>query len=311
MKTYRGLAELPKRRRPAVVTVGNFDGVHRGHLATFRRMSHHAERTRALRTVLTFDPHPQEVLHGEAPPKLVTLERKLELLAEAGVDQTVILEFDRSFSQMEPEEFIGRVLVEGLRARMIVAGANWRFGRLARGDATMLRHLGRRFSYTFEPVRMIELEGRRVSSTQIRHAVAEGDVAWANKALGRLFALPGTVVKGAGRGKALGFPTANLRVVEGMCLPAKGIYAGRLVVKTLKLPAAISVGTNPTFGKNPLSIEAFALDFEGELNALEVELEFAQRLRDEQAFPDANALVKAVERDVASVRRILRARSLT
>lgn len=271
-------------------------------------MFRHAERIGASTTILTFDPHPQEVLHGEAPPKLVTLERKLELLADVGIDQTVILNFDKALSQMEPEDFIEGVLSKELRAKVIVAGANWRFGRMARGDATMLRHFGGRLGFKFEPVRLIEIAGRRVTSTQIRHAIAEGDLTWASKALARPYRLPGKVVLGAGRGKSLGFPTANLEIETGMCIPAIGIYAGYLVISTLKRQAAISVGTNPTFGKNPLSVEAFALDFEGDLYGLDVEIEFTSRLRDEMTFPDEKSLVRAIEEDVASVRRVLGSR---
>lgn len=308
MRIYKGLEQLPRRRPASILSVGNFDGVHRGHLATFRRMFRHSTRLDAATTVLTFDPHPQEVLHGEAPARLVTLERKLELLDEVGIDQTVIITFDKALSQVEPEDFIARVLVKELRAKMIVAGANWRFGRMARGDATMLRHLGGQLGFTFEPVRLIEFQGRRVTSTQIRHAIGEGDLAWGNRALGRPFQLPGKVVLGAGRGKELGFPTANLQIEPSMCIPAIGIYAGYLLISSLRLQAAISVGTNPTFGENPLSVEAFALDFEGDLYGMEVELEFNARIRDEMTFPDEKSLVEAVEGDVASVRRLLRGR---
>lgn len=305
MRIFEGLSQLPSRGwPPTALTIGNFDGVHRGHRSMIKKLNTHALAAVAVQTVVTFDPHPQEVLHGQAPPRLITSDRKLELLAEAGIQQVVVLKFDRSLSQMEPEAFIEQILVERLGAKVVVVGANFRFGRFARGDVTMLRSAGRTHKFVFESVRLAELDGRRLSSTEVRHAIEAGDLGWANSALGRPHSIPGRVVRGKGRGASLGFPTANVEPLSDLCLPALGIYAGRFKSSDEVWPAAVSVGTNPTFGSNPTTIEAYLLDFEGDLYGREVEIEFLERLRGEQPFPDAQALSAAIEQDVARVRNI-------
>jgi riboflavin kinase / FMN adenylyltransferase len=306
MKTYRGFDQLPQRGASSAVTIGNFDGVHRGHRALIRRLMAKAGAVSGLSTIVTFDPHPQQVLRGAGPASLVTPERKLELLASTGVDRLVVLPFDRELSMVEPEDFVERMLIGGLRARAVVVGANFRFGRYARGDTAMLRSLGRRLGFAFESVRLAELDGRRLSSTEIRKAIGEGDLAWAAKALGRPYAIAGFVVRGAGRGqRLLGYPTANLEPAPGTCLPAKGIYAGHFVMRDRRMPAAVSVGTNPTFGENPLSIEAFVLDYEGDLYGRTAEIELAARIRDEERFDSPEALMEAIAGDVEATRRIL------
>lgn len=308
MKVYRGLDALPRRRPRAAVTVGNFDGVHRGHTAIVRRLRRIGESAGAAPTVVTFDPHPQLVLHGEAPPALATLERRIEFLVEAGAEQVVVLTFDRTFSTVEPEEFVERVLVGELRAASVVVGSNFRFGHFARGDITMLRSFGLRLGFTVEGARLVEVGGRRVTSTAVRHALAEGDLAWANRALERPHRVPGRVVRGMGRGRGLGFPTANVEPTPRICLPRIGIYAGRLRVEGKPLDAAISVGTQPTFGDNPVTVEAYALDFEGDLYGREAEVEFLVRIRDEMAFGSPEALVAAIADDVERARRALAGR---
>lgn len=256
--------------------------------------------------MVTFDPHPQEVLRGETPCALVAPGRKIELLETAGIEQLVVLRFDRVLSLVEPEEFIDGILVGRIGARAVVVGSAFRFGHRARGDVAMLRLFGRRLGYSFSSVRLAELHGRTVSSTEVRYALARGDLVWANRALGRPHRISGVVVKGTGRGRRLlGFPTANVRVDERLCLPALGIYAGTLANGSMDMPAALSVGTNPQFGKNPLSVEAFVLDFEGDLYGARVEVSFVERLRDEAVFPDEEGLAKAIARDVETTRRVM------
>jgi riboflavin kinase/FMN adenylyltransferase len=314
MKVYRGLGDLPQRRGDAAISIGNFDGVHRGHRALIRRLIAKAETVSAQPTVLTFDPHPQQVLRGAGPPALVTPERKLELLASTGVARLVVLPFDRAFSMVEPEDFVERILVGGLRAKALVVGANFRFGRYARGDTQMLRSMGRRLGFAFESVKLAELEGRRLSSTEVRKALAEGDIRWVAKALGRPYSIEGFVVRGAGRGqRLLGYPTANLEPAPGLCLPATGIYAGHFLMEghrngSRRMPAAVSVGTNPTFGENPLSIEAFILDYDGNLYGRTAEIELTARIRDEVRFESPEALMEAIAADVDATRRILAGR---
>jgi riboflavin kinase / FMN adenylyltransferase len=307
LKVYRGTEELVKGdRAPAAVTVGNFYAVHRGHQALIRRVRARALWLGARSTVVTFEPHPQKILRGYAPPALVTPEGKLELLNMTGLDQVVILEFTPELSKVEPEEFIERILVGEINAKAIVVGSDFRFGRFARGDVTMLRSFGRKLGYAFETARMAEFGGQRISSTAIRHALEEGDVKWAGRALGRPYRLSGRVVPGSARGQQiLGFPTANLEPVEGVCIPASGIYAGHALHNRQKHRAAISIGTNPTFGENPLSVEGYLLDFSGDLYGHEISFDFASRIRDHVAFEGPEALNEAIRADVREVRRTL------
>ncbi|MBW3588339.1 MAG: bifunctional riboflavin kinase/FAD synthetase [Actinobacteria bacterium] len=307
MKVYRGLDELPSRGVETAVTIGNFDGVHRGHLKVIDKLRDQALRKDALPAAITFDPHPQKLFRGEAPPALVSQERKLELMDEAGIERVLILKFDRKLSLVEPEDFIEQVLVKEMKAKAVVVGTAFRFGHKARGDVTMLRTYGRRLGFSFEGVRLAKLGGKSVSSTEVRHAIAHGDVEWAARALGRPHAIGGRIVKGKKRGKGLGFPTANLAPEPGICLPGIGIYAGRVIVEGEKMTAALSVGTSPTFGEgHPLSIEAHILDFDGDLYGIQVQFEFLRHLRGEKTFDSPEALSAQIERDVALTRELIR-----
>lgn len=290
---------------PTVVTIGNFYAIHKGHRMLIDKVRGYAEDLSALPTVVTFEPHPQQVLRGEAPAGLVTAGEKLALLEQAGIAQTVILAFTRELSRVEPEEFIERILVKDLEVKAIVVGADFRFGRFARGDVTMLRLFGKRLGFVVDAEPLEEEEDRRISSTAIRHALEEGDVKWAAAALGRPYTLSGSVVHGAGRGHSLGYPTANLKPAVGVCVPGPGIYAGHALVDGQRLVSAISVGTNPTFGENPLSVEAFVLDYEGDLYGRDVSFEFNVRLRDHIAFSGADELNAAIAGDVEQVRSLL------
>jgi len=291
---------------PLAVTIGNFDGVHLGHRAILERLKAHARAAGATPAVVTFDPHPQAVLRGHAPLALVTAARRTELLEEAGIDRVLVIPFDRSLSLVEPEAFVSEMLVRGLGVRAVVVGENFRFGHKARGDTAMLAAMGRKLGFSFEAVPLRELDGRAVSSSAIRRAIADCDLAWANRALGRHHQVPGRIVRGKGRGVGLGFPTANLDPPENFCLPGLGIYAGHLIVSDERLVSAISVGTNPTYGEhNPVTLEAYALDFEGDLYGEEGEIEFAAHLRPERAFPSEAELAAAIKNDVAEVRRLL------
>ena len=309
MKVVTGLAALGPGEGPAAVTIGNFDGVHLGHRAILDQLEALGSAVGAVPTVLTFDPHPQAVLRGHAPLALTTPERKLSLLAAAGVARVVVLPFDRTLSLVEPERFVEEVLVGALDARAVVVGSNFRFGHKARGDTALLAALGAEAGFSFETVGVSDLDGRRLSSTGIRAALASCDLGWASKALGRHHRVPGRIVRGQGRGVGLGFPTANIEPPAGFCLPGVGIYAGWLIVGEQRLVSAVSVGTNPTFrpaeGENPVTLEAYALDFQGDLYGEEGEIEFAHWLRAEQAFPSPAELSAAIEQDVAAVRSLI------
>lgn len=306
MEPVRGLGALPPPDGPTVVTVGFFDGVHVGHQTVLRRAVAEAARLGLRSVAVTFDRHPREILTpGREPRLLTTVERKADLIAATGVDMVVVLEFTDTFSRWPAEDFVTRVLVEGLRVRHAVVGADFTFGFEALGTPEMLIEVGPSYGFTAERVELVHVGTRRVSSSSIRSALAEGDLVWPERALGRRFALDGTVVPGAGRGVGLGWPTANLRTHPRLLLPGSGIYAGRALVPQGEWVAAISVGTNPTFGVEPLHVESYLLDFDGDLVGTPMEVEFWARLRDEERFDTAEDLSRAIEDDVRRTREVV------
>jgi len=283
VKVVRRPGELDAR--PRAVALGTFDGVHRGH----RRVLDAAVAAGQAPTVVTFDPHPRVAL-GYGVELLTSLERRLELLAEAGIDEALMVEFDLELAQLGPEEFVERVLLP-IGTDVVVAGANFRFGRERSGDLELLRRLDL-------DVRAVPLvEG--VSSTRIRDLLRAGEVERAARLLGRSAEIEGTVVAGDARGGTLGFPTANLRPEPGLLVPGYGIYAGAADGHR----AAISIGTNPHYGGGERRIEAFLLDFDGDLYGRKLRLEFWERLRDELAFESEDELVAQIARDVEATRR--------
>jgi riboflavin kinase/FMN adenylyltransferase len=306
VEIVRGIEALPLGRGPSVVTVGFFDGVHVGHRAVLGKTVEAARALDLAAVAVTFDRHPREILTpGSEPRLLTTVERKADLIAGTGIDLLVVLEFTQEFSRWPAEDFIQRVLLDGLRVRHAVMGANFTFGYRATGNVDLLMDVGPRNGFTAERVELVELEGRRVSSSSIRDALYEGDLDWPLLALGRRFVVDGSVVAGAGRGHGLGFPTANLRTWPRLLLPGRGIYAGRAQVDGVARVAAIDVGTNPTFGIEPLHVEAYLLDFSGDLVGLEMAVEFWTRLRDEERFDSPGELAAAMAEDVRQTREIV------
>lgn len=306
MELVRGLETLPLDERPSVVTVGFFDGVHLGHHRVLDLVVERAHGRGVRSVAITFDRHPREVLHPGTEPRLLTsVERKAELIASTGIDVLVVLEFDRDFSLITADAFVRDVLVGGVHAQHAVMGSNFTFGYRAEGTMAVLPSLGAPLGLTAETVEIVELDGRPVSSTSIREALGSGDLGWPRRALGRRFVLDGKVVYGHGRGTDLGFPTANLQTWPRLMLPGQGIYAGAAEVGGARYRAAIDVGTNPTFGVDPLHVEAFLLEFEGELHGEPLSIEFWDRLRDEERYEDVDALVAAIAADVERTRAIV------
>jgi riboflavin kinase/FMN adenylyltransferase len=278
----RSPTELPAGER--AVAVGTFDGVHRGHRAVIEA----AKATGLRSTVLTFDPHPRLVL-GYEVQSLTTLERRIELIEEIGPDELLVVEFTEALSRTEPEEFVAEVLAP-IGTRIVLAGEGFRFGAGRRGDADLLRRL----EIEVRPVPILE----GVSSSRIRELIGAGDVAGAAALLGRPFELEGVVVAGDQRGGTLGFPTANLALEPHLLAPAYGIYAG----EALDHRAAASVGVNPHYGGSERRIEAFLLDFEGDLYGRRLRLELWERLRDERSFGSEEELIEQIARDVEAAR---------
>jgi riboflavin kinase/FMN adenylyltransferase len=306
MERLTGLQALPLAYAGTVVTVGFFDGVHLGHRAVLEATVA-AARERGLPAVaVTFDRHPREILTpGSEPRLLTTVERKARLIQETGIDVLLVLEFTEAFSRWAPGRFMGDVLRDGLHASHCVMGASFTFGHRARGTVELLVDAGPRYGFTTERVELRELDGHDLSSSSIREALSRGDLVWPRRALGRRFVLDGTVVEGAGRGHVLGFPTANLRTWPRLLLPGQGVYAGRAEVGGASHLAAIDVGTNPTFGTEPLHVESYLLDFDGELVGREMSVEFWAYLRPEVKFDTPDELVAAMDQDVRRTRELV------
>jgi riboflavin kinase/FMN adenylyltransferase len=305
MELVQGTNALPVAGDSAV-TIGFFDGVHRGHQAVIRRMVETA-RARHLRTVaVTFDRHPLQTLSpGKVPPLLTTLRRKASLIELLDVEVLFVLEFTEEVAGWSAEEFVDRVLAKGLGARHAVVGANFTFGHLAAGNVDVLADLGAPQDMSVEAMGLFTIDGRRVSSTSIREALSEGDLAWPERALGRRYVVEGQVVPGAGRGRDLGFPTANLRTPPALLLPGRGVYACTATFDGRTHPAAVNVGINPTFGEEPLHVEAYLLDLDEDLRGKILEVDFHQRLRDELRFEGAEELARQMADDVDRTRALI------
>jgi riboflavin kinase / FMN adenylyltransferase len=308
MHRWQGLDDVPDRWGPSVVTIGVFDGVHLGHQRVVGRAAEVATELGLPVVVVTFDPHPDEVVRpGSHPPFLCTARRRAELLAGLGADAVCVLPFTREFSELGPDDFVRAVLVDRLHAARVVVGEDFRFGYRAAGDVALLAQLGEKYDFTVEGVPLLADNGVTISSSEIRQRLAAGDVAGAARDLGRLHRVEGVVVRGHRRGRALGFPTANLETLPHTAIPADGIYAGWLTTldpsgqELERWPAAISVGTNPTFDGQERSIEAYALDRDDlDLYGVHVAVDFAARLRGMERFDSVDELVAQMHRDVAA-----------
>ncbi|AXG80601.1 bifunctional riboflavin kinase/FAD synthetase [Streptomyces paludis] len=310
MQRWRGLEDIPQDWGRSVVTIGSYDGVHRGHQLIIGRAVERARELGVLSVVVTFDPHPSEVVRpGSHPPLLAPHHRRAELMAELGVDALLILPFTLAFSKLSPADFIVKVLVDKLHARAVIEGPNFRFGHRAAGNVAVLADLGPTYEYEVE---VVDLSlsgaaggGEPFSSTLTRRLVAEGDVAGAAEILGRPHRVEGVVVRGAQRGRELGFPTANVETLPHTAIPADGVYAGWLTADGERMPAAISVGTNPQFDGVDRTVEAYAIDRVGlDLYGLHVTVDFLTYVRGQRKFESIEALLEAMAADVKQAREL-------
>ena len=306
MLRWRGLDSTPSGWGRCVVSIGVFDGVHRGHQQLIGRAVRRARSVGLPSVVLTFDPHPSEVVRpGTHPPVLTPVRRKADLVEELGVDVFCVLPFSTEFSRMPPDEFVHVVLVEQLHAATVVVGENFRFGHKAAGDLAELRTLGRKFGFATEEVPMLRDDDVTLSSTFVRSSIDAGEVGRAAQVLGRPHRIDGIVVRGEGRGRQLGYPTANVHSDKHVAVPADGVYAGWAVLRGERLPAAISVGTNPTFEGRTRTVEAFILDFDADIYGCELGVEFVERIRGMEKFDRVSDLVEQMGRDVEKARGLL------
>lgn len=304
------LDSLDARGWPSpAVSAGNFDGVHRGHQALVDLVVQDAIGARGTAVALTFDPHPSRVLSPDrAPASLMSVAQKAEVLSELGVDKLAVLPFTLELSRQTPEAFVRGVLHGALGARVVVVGSSFRFGRQRAGDVAALAAFGAELGFRVHSLDPVMYDGAPISSTRIREVLARGAVESAREMLGRGFCVEGRVELGEGRGRLLGFPTANLLLVNEM-LPAPGVYAcwcrrvaGAPVVARA---AVVNVGRRPTFGSGGLRVEAHLLDYTADLYGDSLRLEFVQRLREERAFADSDALAAQIRRDAEQARQVL------
>ncbi|MFC5805744.1 bifunctional riboflavin kinase/FAD synthetase [Streptomyces formicae] len=310
MQRWRGLEDIPQDWGRSVVTIGSYDGVHRGHQLIIGRAVERARELGVQSVVVTFDPHPSEVVRpGSHPPLLAPHHRRAELMAELGVDAVLILPFTSEFSKLSPADFIVKVLVDKLHARAVIEGPNFRFGHRAAGNVDFLAEIGRTYDYEVEVVDLyVRGEaggGEPFSSTLTRRLIAEGDVEGAAEILGRPHRVEGVVVRGAQRGRELGYPTANVETLPHTAIPADGVYAGWLTADGERMPAAISVGTNPQFDGTERTVEAYAIDRVGlDLYGLHVAVDFLAYVRGMEKFESIEALLDAIAADVKRAREL-------
>lgn len=304
-----------------MVTIGVFDGLHRGHQLLINKAVEIAAETGQRSVMVTFDPHPVSIFLPErAPLSLANVEDRIALADAAGIDAALVIDFTQELAGLSPEEYVRTLLVDALRASTVIVGRNFTFGAHAIGTAQTLKELGEKYGFAVIVIDLLEEDGVRICSTYIRECLAGGDVAQAAWALGRPFSVSGPVVRGAGRGgKQLGFPTANQYFPESMALPADGVYAGWFSIDPSPAPvegnmrpgvlyaAAISVGTNPTFGDEQRSVESFVLDRDADLYGHEATVHFVGHVRDMVKFTSVEELLEAMRRDVAHSREILAA----
>ncbi|ANM29096.1 hypothetical protein ABI59_05010 [Acidobacteria bacterium Mor1] len=300
MDIWNGFDGCPENSGPVVATIGNYDGVHRGHRTILEQVKAEAARRNARSLLITFDPHPTRVLAPHAAPRLMqTRRQKLDTLEEAGLDAVWILEFTRELAGQTGEDFFSH-LRSRIDLQAVRVGRNFRFGRGRKGDIDVLERIGAQQGFDVVGVEQVRTEGMTVSSTAIRAAVSEGDVEGATRMLGRPFAVSGEVVAGEGRGAGLSFPTANVDA-ENELWPRAGVYVTECLARTRRYPSVTNVGLRPTFGdaEKP-TVECHLLEFEGELRGERVEVRFLAHLRDEQRFDGPDALADQIARDCAA-----------
>ncbi len=308
MKVLHGLEAPDPALSQSVLTIGNFDGVHRAHQQLLAQAGLFAANTGGPVIVLTFEPHPLTVVAPtKAPPRLSTLDEKLRNLAQAGADITVVAKSEPKLLGLEAEEFLEEIIIRRFHPTHIVEGPSFGFGRGRKGTPELLRTVAERFNCKVRIVEPVTLqlengEALMVSSSLIRRLLTEGEVRRASLCLGRPYALTGQVARGAGRGAKIGFPTANVSASEQL-VPADGVYSGRAHVQNNTYTAAISIGSTPTFGGSGRQIEAHLLDFDGALYGESIRIEFERRLREQKKFDSPAALAEQLHRDVSAVRQ--------
>ncbi len=299
------LKTINERFPNPVLTLGNFDGVHLGHQAIFRKVIERAREINGTSIVFTFEPHPLKVLAPERSPRMLnTFHGKMKLLAAAGIDIVICANFTRTFAEQHPEDFARDILFKQIGVREVYVGYDYAFGKGREGSIESLKGMGRTFGFEVGIVEAIQLNNVVVSSSVIRDLISNGSVEEASGLLGRMYSIEGEVVHGSHRGQELGFPTANLKVVNEL-IPSYGVYAVLVQVENQTIKGVASIGIRPTFDAGPVSIEVYLFDFHEGLYGKEMEVAFVKRLRGEEKFPSADALVRQIRKDVQDAQAAL------
>lgn len=307
MEVFQGIQSIQRALKNPAITIGNFDGVHKGHQALFERVKQWARDLDGQSVVMTFNPHPIEVLFPQKPLSFITShQKKLDLIASCGIDATIVIPFDHEFSRMTAREFVEIVLVEKIGAKAIIVGYDYRFGKGREGDIAFLKELGKQHGFEVDVVSGIRLNDTTVSSTAIRQMIVHGQVKEANRLLGRFFEVSGTVIAGRKRGVTLGFPTANIRM-PALASPRTGVYVVEAEIEGKTYGGAANLGYNPTFGDNELSLEVHLFDFNRDIYDKPITVRFIDRLRDERRFSGPQELVEQIRKDVDTAKQILKA----
>ncbi|MCS7278704.1 MAG: bifunctional riboflavin kinase/FAD synthetase [Thermodesulfobacteriaceae bacterium] len=289
-----------------VITLGSFDGVHLGHQTLLKETKNLAKKLEVKPLVVTFDPHPRQVLQPYSSFKLLTtLEEKLSLISEWGFEEVAIIPFTKSLAEWSPEFFVQEYIVDNLRAKGVVVGFNFRFGKQRKGDVELLTNLGEKYNFTVKVIEPIFVNGFRISSSLIRGLLEKGSIELANKLLGRPYFLTGKVIKGKGRGRILGYPTANLSISYSKLIPLSGVYAVWITLRGEKFKGAMNIGKNPTFDEKDLSIEVYIFDFNSEIYGEKIKVELINYVRGEKKFPSPEALKLQIEKDCQKIRQVL------
>ncbi len=309
MDVIRSIGNIPAGQRCAVVTIGNFDGIHLGHQLIFRRLSEEARREKCPAVVITFEPHPKMILHPERRPfyLITSPEEKIRLLADLDMDTLILIPFTLEYARTTAEEFVRGVLWEKLHIRKIIIGHDYTFGRGKEGNESFLTAFGERLGFAVEVMNAVQVGGMTVSSTRIREAILAGEVGVAATLLGRPYNLSGRVIPGHRRGVSLGFPTANIEPDKEL-VPPRGVYAVQILLEGNRRPGGLNIGFNPTFDDQKLSIEVHIFDFNEDIYGKTLDILFIERLRDEVRFASPGELITQIERDIARAREILGAK---
>jgi riboflavin kinase/FMN adenylyltransferase len=301
MQVFKGLDRWPPPTRPAAVAIGNFDGVHLGHQKILRFLVDRAEERRLYSLVLTFSPHPERVLGRSRIAMIQTLAQRLARIRAHGIQAVIVTPFDRRFSSLSGQEFVREIIVRSLRAKEVIVGENFRFGRNRSGTIDDLRRLGSRLGFIVHPIPAVVHNGQVVSSSLIRLLLAQGKIKNANAFLGQPYEIDGTVIKGASRGTSLGFPTTNTQTTNE--ITPEGVFFTEAQISRRNYPSVTNIGTRPTFGEHTLEIESFLFDFQGNAYRKKIRLRFLKKLRAERKFRTAQALVKQIRRDIAAAEK--------